>query len=96
MYNIFKDSAEIGTADTVVHIFYGGNGAYQECEAEDAQGFCVKLPYTYTDDNGNEITDLMDTVFCLPGKKLKGGEPEGEYTVASWGADGIMGAAANE
>ena len=43
-YRVIRDGVEIGVSPTIVHIYLGGNGAYQECPPQEAQGFCVKLP----------------------------------------------------
>lgn len=74
-----QDDQEIGVSPTIVHIFLGDNGAYQECPPEEAQGFCVKLLRKTRDllcDDGEVIVEvgeaLYDTVFSLPGKGLPG------------------------
>ena len=73
MYTIKEGETVIGTAEDVVFIYYGANGAYQECKFETADGFCVKLPIE------TEVgIELIDTVFQLSGHKLRGDEPFGE------------------
>lgn len=81
-----QDGQEIGVSPTIVHIYLGDNGAYQECPPEEAQGFCVKLPVEFPevlDDDGDVIVEagetLCDTVFSLPSKGLPGAAGE-----ASW------------
>jgi len=79
MYTIKQGETAIGTAEDVVFVYYGENDAYQECESASADGFCVKLP------KETEMgTELIDTVFQLPGHKLRGDEPFGdaEYSTA--------------
>lgn len=78
-YRVIRDGVEIGVSPTIVHIYLGGNGAYQECPPQEAQGFCVKLPREFPevlDDDGDVIVEagetLCDTVFSLPGKNLAG------------------------
>ena len=78
-YRVIRDDVEIGVSPTIVHIYLGGNGAYQECPPQEAQGFCVKLPRAIPeilDDDGDVIAEagetLCDTVFSLPGKNLAG------------------------
>lgn len=78
-YRVIRDGVEIGVSPTIVHIFFGDNGAYQECPPQEAQGFCVKLPVELPevlDDDGDVIAEagetLCDTVFSLPGKNLAG------------------------
>lgn len=79
-YEVIQNGEVIGTSDTLVHIFFGENGAYQECPEENADGFCVKLPKAYQMESGDTVTELEDTVFVLPGHTLMGSEPEAEYT----------------
>lgn len=81
-YRVIRDGVEIGVSPTIVHIYLGGNGAYQECPPQEAQGFCVKLPreaaQVTLDDGGDSsvVADtgdtLYDTVFSVPGKNLAG------------------------
>ena len=81
-YRVIRDGVEIGVSPTIVHIFLGDNGAYQECPPQEAQGFCVKLPreaaQVTLDDGGDSsvVADtgdtLYDTVFSVPGKNLAG------------------------
>lgn len=85
-YRVMQGDIEIGVSPTIVHIFLGDNGAYQECPPDEAQGFCVKLPMEFPevlDDDGDVIVEageaLCDTVFSLPGKGLPGAVGE-----ASW------------
>ena len=81
-YRVIRDGVEIGVSPTIVHIYLGGNAAYQECLPQEAQGFCVKLPreaaQVTLDDGGDSsvVADtgdtLYDTVFSVPGKNLAG------------------------
>lgn len=74
MYKILNENGDtIGESSTIVYIFLGENGAYQECESRFADGFCSKIPKeTY------EGTVLVDTVFQFPGRTLRGTEPMAE------------------
>ena len=78
-YEVIQNGKVIGTSDTIVHIFFGENGAYQECPADMADGFCVKLPKVFELEDGTTETASVDTVFVLPGHTLRGDEPAGEY-----------------
>lgn len=91
-YRVIRDGVEIGVSPTIVHIFLGDNGAYQECPEDEATGFCVKLPRLIgpiNDDEelleGMELEPvgeyLFDTVFSLPGKNLEGAVGEATYEV---------------
>lgn len=78
-YKVIQGDTEIGVSPTIVHIYLGDNGAYQECPPDEAQGFCVKLPMELPEvlnDDGEIIEEageaLCDTVFSLPGKGLPG------------------------
>lgn len=77
MYKILAENGEVlGESPTLVPICLGENGAYQECESGAADGFCVKLPVV------TEMgTELIDTVFQLPGHTLHGDEPYGKAEV---------------
>lgn len=88
-YRVIRDGVEIGVFPTIVHIYLGGNGAYQECPPQEAQGFCVKLPreaaQVTLDDGGDSsvVADtgdtLYDTVFSVPGKNLAGAVGEATW-----------------
>ena len=78
-YEVIQNGEVIGTSDTIVHIFYGQNEAYQECPADKADGFCVKLPKVFELEDGTQETETVDTVFVIPGHTLRGDEPEAEY-----------------
>ena len=85
-YRVMQDGREIGVSPTIVHIFLGDNGAYQECPPDEAEGFCVKLPVELQevlDENGDVIAEageaLCDTVFSLPGKGLFGAVGEATW-----------------
>ena len=78
-YEVIQNGEVIGTSETIVHIFYGQNEAYQECSVDKADGFCVKLPKEFILEDGTTETVRVDTVFALPGHTLKGNEPEAEY-----------------
>ena len=87
-YEIIQNGTVIGISETITHIFYGKNEAYQSCNAENADGFCAKLPKEITSDDITDLTDNdiiaeenfpVDIVFALPGHTLKGDESEAEY-----------------
>lgn len=85
-YRVIRDGVEIGVSPTIVHIYLGDNGAYQECPPDEAQGFCVKLPMEFPevlDDDGDVIVEagetLCDTVFSLPDKGLFGAVGEATW-----------------
>lgn len=91
-YRVMQGDIEIGISPTIVHIYMGANGAYQECPEDEATGFCVKLPQLIepiNDDEelleGTELEPagayLFDTVFSLPGKKLEGAVGEAIYYI---------------
>ena len=81
-YRVIRDGVEIGVSPTIVHIYLGGNGAYQECPPQEAQGFCVKLPRETAPvslDGGGEAgvaaypgVALYSTVFSLRGINVAG------------------------
>lgn len=75
-YEVIQNGEVIGTSETIEYIFLGRNGAYQTCDKNKANGFCVKLPKTYEAEDGAEETVLADTVFAFPGHMLAGDEPE--------------------
>ena len=79
MYEVKKDGAFAGYADSIVLIRLHGNGCYVPCEEAEAEGFCAKMAVTITDEEGIEHQALSDTVFRRAGKLLKGTEPEGSY-----------------
>lgn len=62
----------IGYADSIVPIRLHKNGCYVPCPVTEADGFCAKLA------DSNALA-LADAVFHLPGKVLRGTEPEGTY-----------------
>lgn len=74
MYKVIKNGKSIGYSDTIVYIKLAKNGCYVPCEQNNADGFCVKIPYQYTDDDGNTVDTVKDTVFQLNGKQLNGSE----------------------
>lgn len=78
-YEVIQNGEVIGTSETIVHIFYGQNEAYQECSVDKADGFCVKLPKEFVLEDGTTETVRVDTVYALPGHTLKGNELEAEY-----------------
>lgn len=78
-YVVIQNGEVIGASDTIVHIFFGENGAYQECPQGKADGFCVKLPKEFILEDGTTETVRVDTVFVLPGHTLQGNEMEAEY-----------------
>lgn len=83
-YKIMQKGIEIGVSPTIVHIYLGKNGAYQECEKESADGFCVKLPHisSIADGEMNDELDqngVCDTVFSFQGHNLPGACGEATY-----------------
>lgn len=90
-YRVIRDGVEIGVSPTIVHIYLGDNGAYQECPANEATGFCVKLPRLAEPAESEEQAEgmeieltnelLFDTVFSLPRRGLKGAVGEAIYEV---------------
>nr|DAF43498.1 MAG TPA: hypothetical protein [Myoviridae sp. ctKFg29] len=79
MYAVTKEGAFAGYADSVVHIRLHENGCYVPCAEAEAEGFCAKMAVTMQDEAGNEYQGLVDTVFHLAGRTLKGTESEGSY-----------------
>ena len=86
-YDVIQNGEVIGTSDTIVHIFFGKNEAYQECTEDIADGFCVKLPKVFQLEDGTQEIENVDTVFVLPGHTLRGGEPEAEFKEAGKSKD---------
>lgn len=90
-YRVMQGEIEIGISPTIVHIYMGANGAYQECSADEATGFCVKLPRLIEPTSEEELPegveidqsekDIFDTVFSLPGKNLEGAVGEAIYYI---------------
>lgn len=78
MYRVVVDGEPDRYSETLVYIKLAGNGCYIPCGQGEAEGFCVKLPIEYTDDDGNIIETVADTVFALFESALTGKE-----TVAS-------------
>lgn len=83
-YRVMQGGEEIGVSPTIVHIYLGDNGAYQECEQYRADGFCVILPHEIQtmDMETNEetvSTQICDTVFSLPGHNLPGAYGEATF-----------------
>lgn len=78
MYKVTVDGVFAGYSDTAVYVKVAGNGCYVPCEAAEAGGVCVKLPYEITDDEGNTVKTVEDIVFKLPGGELLGIEQEAE------------------
>lgn len=69
----------------------GANGAYQACSANEATGFCVKLPRLIEPISDEDFPEgvevepadkfLVDTVFSLPNKNLKGAIGEATFQI---------------
>lgn len=84
MYAIKSGGAVVGYSDTAVFIRLHENGCYVPCEAEEAEGFCVKTAIDYTDEETGEVmTRLEDFVYKLREDGLLGIEPTGELEVVS-------------
>lgn len=79
MYAVTRgDGAAAGWSETLVWVRLHRNGCYVPCERDEAEGFCVKLPVEITDEDGQPQTVMQDTVFAIPGKTMRGTEPQGE------------------
>lgn len=78
MYQVISNGESAGYSDSAVFIRLHSNGSYVPCNEAESDGICVKLPYTYTDEYGNEIQTMQDTVFVYPGHAMNGTEPEAE------------------
>ena len=76
MYRVIVDGEPDRYSETLVYIKLANNGCYVPCEQE-AEGFCVKLPYEYIDDDGELVQTVIDTVFALFEGALTGTEPVG-------------------
>jgi len=79
MYKITKDNSLIGYSETAVYIKLHQNGSYVPCNMNEAEGVCVKLPFTYThidEETKEEVTvnTVKDTVFALKENALHGTE----------------------
>lgn len=74
MYRVIVDGEPDRFSETLVYIKLAGNGCYVPCEQDAAAGFCVKLPYEYTDEDGELIKTVIDTVFALFEGALTGKE----------------------
>ena len=83
MYVITSGGKTVGKVEQIIHIRLHENGCYVPCDASEAEGFCVKLAATRTDEDGNEYQEVADTVFHRPGRTLKGTEPEGFFEAQS-------------
>ena len=78
MYRVIVDGEPDRYSETLVYIKLASNGCYVPCGHDEAEGFCVKLPIEYTDEEGNVIETVADTVFAL-----FEGARTGKETVAS-------------
>lgn len=79
MYKVTVEGLFAGYSDTAVYVKLADNGCYVPCEAAEAGGVCVKLPYEHTDEAGNTVKTAEDIVFKLPGgAPLLGIEQEAE------------------
>ena len=61
-YEVIQNGEVIGTSETIVHIFYGQNEAYQECSVDKADGFCVKLPKEFVLPPAMSLSDMFKTI----------------------------------
>ena len=80
MYKVISDGEDVGYTDTVVYVRLHENGCYIPCDEAEADGFCVKLPYEYTDEEENAVRTLQDTVFAIPGHVMHGEEAVAELS----------------
>jgi hypothetical protein len=78
MFKVTVEGAFAGYSDTAVYVKVAGNGCYVPCEAAEAGGVCVKLPYEREDEDGNTVKGVEDIVFRLGGGELLGTEQEAE------------------
>lgn len=88
MYRIMEKGGAEHISDTIVLIRLK-NDCYVNATAENAEGFTGKIPSMreepVRDADGNEtgetieVSTLIDQPFVLPGKTMKGGEPEATY-----------------
>lgn len=83
MYKVTVDGVFSGYSDTAVFVKVAVNGSYIPCDAAEAGGVCVKLPYEHTDEDGNVVKTVEDIVFKLPGGELLGIEQEAELEETS-------------
>lgn len=83
MYKVTVDGTFAGYSDTAVFVKVADNGSYVPCDAAEAGGVCVKLPYEHTDEDGNTVKTVEDIVFKLPGGELLGMEQEAELEETS-------------
>lgn len=60
-YRVIQEDVEIGISRSIVYIYLGENGAYQECPPSEAQGFCVKLPVSLPDDCMDDVEGTEGT-----------------------------------
>lgn len=79
MYKIISGKEVIGNSETLVFIRKHSNGCYIQCPESEAEGICVKLPITLTDEDGSTIETVQDTVFSLSGHQLEGSKATVTY-----------------
>lgn len=60
-YRVIQENIEIGISRSIVYIYLGENGAYQECPFREAQGFCVKMPVSLPDDCMDDVEGTEGT-----------------------------------
>lgn len=77
MYKVISNGEIFGYSDSLVYIRLHKNGCYVPCDRANAEGFCVMPVTVITDENGEEIQTVRNTVFVLPGHTMKGTEPTG-------------------
>ncbi len=92
MYRITETGGEEHISDTIVPIRLK-NGCYVAAKGEAVEGFTGKIPSTreepVRDADGNEtgetieVNTPIDQPFVLPGKTMKGNEPEATYAEES-------------
>lgn len=81
MYQVIIGGEHAGYSDTAVFIRVHENGCYVPCDEHKADGVCVKLPFTYLDDQGNTMQMVQDTVFVFKGHVMNGTETAAEIVV---------------
>lgn len=79
MYEVMNNGVFDGYADSVVPIKLHSNGCYIPCDKVEAEGFCAKIAKKRTAEDGGAIIAMVDTVYRLAGKNMRGDEPTGSF-----------------
>lgn len=76
MFRVKQNGNTVADSDSLVYIRMSGNGSYVPCDREKADGFCVKTPYTQTnEETGETFAAVRDVVYALRDGGLTGVEP---------------------